>query len=305
LRSRAQAAARTSLHCSAVSSRLPLYRELTKPGITLFVSCSAATGYAVSAGASFSPLRAFLVWAATMLMSGGAAALNQVIELERDRMMLRTARRPLVSGQVSVHDATLFAWVLTGAGLLLSLTTLPLLTALFLALSHISYVNIYTPLKPRTPLCTLAGAFPGSLPVLAGAAAGAGGLNLAAWLLTGLLFAWQLPHFMAIGWLVREDYGRGGYAMLFLTDPSGRESAAVAVMYAAATGACALLLALAAPAGWLFVTIAALTGVVYSALAGAFFLRRDRTSARRLFFSSLLVLPALLATLVFEVRVLG
>lgn len=297
-------AARTSPLSSAASNRLPLFIELTKPGITLFVACSAAAGYVVTAGAGFSVLHVCIVMLSTALMSGGAAALNQVIEVDRDRLMLRTARRPLVSGKISIAQATWFAWTLSAAGLLLSLATLPLLAPVFLVLSHISYVNIYTPMKLRTPLCTLAGAFPGSLPVLAGAAAG-GPLNLTALVLTGLLFAWQLPHFMAIGWLMREDYGRAGYAMMFLTEASGRDSAIVAVLYAALTGAFALLLTPAGPAGWLFTAIAAAAGLAYLALAVAFLQRRDRTRARRLFSASLIVLPLLLATLVFELRVLG
>ena len=297
-------AASTSLRSFAASDRLPQYRELTKPGITLFVACTAVTGYVVTAGARMSVWHALLVLLTTVLMSGGAAALNHVAEVDRDRKMLRTQRRPLVAGQITPQEATVFAWILTGAGLLLSLATLPLLTAVFLALSHISYVNIYTPLKLRSPLCTLAGAFPGSLPVLAGAAAGADGITVAALLLTGVLFAWQMPHFMAIGWLAREDYGRAGYSMLFLTEATGRQSGAVAVMYAAAMGASALVLGLATHS-WLFTTIAAVSGVAFTALAYAFLQRRDRTRARRLFFGSLLVLPVLLATLVLQLLVLA
>ena len=302
--SRARAAAQTSLPSCVASSRFAQYRELTKPGITLFVACSAVTGYVVSASTTASVLHACLVLLTTMLMSGGAAALNHVAEVERDRLMLRTARRPLVAGHIAVSEATAFAWILSGAGLLLALATLPLATSLFLALSHISYVNIYTPLKLRSPLCTLAGALPGSLPVLAGAAAAPEGINLAALLLTALLFAWQMPHFMAIGWLAREDYGRAGYAMLFLTEPSGRQSAGVALMYAALTAVSALLLVGAADTSWLFAAVAATGGVAYTAAAFNFMRQRNRSRARKLFFGSLLVLPLMLATLVFELLVL-
>ncbi|HEY0303530.1 MAG TPA: heme o synthase [Longimicrobiales bacterium] len=304
MRSRAPAAARVSPHSYAVSKRIPFFVELTKPGISLFVAMSAATGYVVSAQDSATWAVALLVMVCTALMSGGAAALNQVIEAGRDRNMRRTAQRPVAAGLVSARAAELFAWSLTGVGLLLALTLLPPLASVFLVLCHISYVNMYTPLKLRTSLCTLVGGFPGSLPVLAGAAASVHGITLPAILLTGVLFAWQMPHFMAIGWLAREDYARVNYVMLFLTEPTGWQSAAVAVMYAAVMGGCAVLLAVALSTSALFFTLALLTSAVFTGLSLAFLRHRERTQARRLFFSSLLILPVLLTTLVVELLVL-
>ncbi|HEX6064072.1 MAG TPA: heme o synthase [Longimicrobiales bacterium] len=289
---------------SYAASRGALYLELTKPGISLFVALSAVTGYVVAAGAGAQWLPAGLVLICTMLMSGGAAALNHVVEADRDRSMRRTANRPVAARHIEAHEASFFAWTLTICGLALALATLPPMVATFLVLSHISYVNIYTPLKTRTPLCTLAGALPGSLPVLAGAAGAADGVTLAAVLLTALLFTWQMPHFMAIGWLARDDYARARYAMLFLTEPSGGQSAAVAVQYAAAMGGCAVLLAVATSATWLFTMVALATGAALTWLAIAFRRDRARETARRLFFASLLVLPALLVTLMLEVLVL-
>jgi heme o synthase len=304
LRSRAQAAARTSPLSSDASKRISLYLELTKPGISLFVAMSAVAGYVVTAGAELSWLRAMLVVAATMLMSAGAAAQNQIVEAERDRSMRRTASRPMPARLIESHDASAFAWTLTLTGFTLALATLPLLAAVFLSLCHISYVNWYTPLKARTPLCTLVGALPGALPVLAGAAASVHGIGLPALLLTGLLFTWQLPHFMAIGWLAREDYARGNFAMLFLSEPSGRQSAVVALLYALAMGCCAALLALALSTSVMFVAIALGSSAAYTALAAAFLRERSRTHARRLFFSSIIILPLLLITLSYELIVL-
>jgi heme o synthase len=298
-------AAKTSLLSYAVSKRAPLYLELTKPGISVFVALSAVTGYVVAAGAGARWLPAGLVLVCTMLMSGGAGALNHVVEAKRDRSMRRTANRPVAAGYIDAQEATFFAWMLTICGLALALMTLPPMVATLLVLSHISYVNIYTPLKTRTPLCTLAGALPGSLPVLAGAAGAADGVSLAAVLLTALLFTWQMPHFMAIGWLARDDYARAKYAMLFLTEPSGGQSAAVAVQYAAAMGGCAVLLAVATSTTWLFMFVALATSALLTGLAIVFQRDRARESARRLFFASLLVLPVLLATLMLEVLVLG
>ena len=304
LHSRVQAGQRTSSRWYAASSRLALYLELTKPGISVFVALSAAAGYVVAASAGTTWLGAALVMMCTALMSGGAAALNQVVEADRDRAMLRTRERPVASGLIEVERATAFAWSLALTGLIVALITLPPLTALFLALCHVSYVNIYTPLKLRTPLCTLVGALPGSLPVLAGAAASGTGIEMPALLLTGVLFTWQLPHFMAIGWLAREDYARGNYSMLFLTDGSGRESAQVAVLYAVVMMGCALLLAYALSTSALFYGVVIVSGSVFTGLAGQFLRARGRTEARKLFFSSLLVLPVMLVTLVIELLAL-
>ena len=249
-------------------------------------------------------LRALLVVASTMLMSAGAAAQNQIIEAPRDRNMRRTATRPIAAGLIEPGDASAFAWTLSLTGLTLALATLPFTAAVFLVLCHISYVHWYTPLKVRTSLCTLVGALPGALPVLAGAAASSSGIDLAALLLTALLFTWQLPHFMAIGWLAREDYARGNFAMLFLSEPSGRQSAIVAFMYALAMGFSALLLAFALSTSVIFVTIAIGCSATYATLAAAFLRERSRTHARRLFFSSIVVLPLLLISLSYELIVL-
>lgn len=301
MRSRAPAAARIWLHSYAVSRRIGQYSELTKPGISLFVALSAATGYVVAAQANATWTVALLVIACTALMSAGAAGLNQVIEAEHDRNMRRTARRPVAAGSIDALAAKVFAWSLTGCGLLVALTLLPPLTSVFLVLSHITYVNVYTPLKSRTPLCTLVGGFPGSLPVLAGAVASGSGITLPGLLLTGLLFTWQMPHFMAIGWLSREDYARVNDSMLFLTEPTGATSAAVAVMYAAAMGGCGMLLSWAMSATAFFAVTAAICAITYTVLAAQFRRERSRIRAHNLFLSSLLILPLMLLALVMEV----
>jgi protoheme IX farnesyltransferase len=298
-------AARVSPLWSVACKRIALYTELTKPGISVFVALSAAAGYVLSSAGQPTWPVVMLVMLCTMLMSGGAATQNQVVESKRDRTMRRTASRPVAAGMIAAVDARWFGWTLTLGGLILALATLPPLAAGFLVLCHVSYVNIYTPMKLRTPLCTLAGAFPGALPVLAGAAAGANGIDLSALLLTGLLFTWQLPHFMAIGWLAREDYARAQYSMLFLIERTGRQSAIVAVLYAVAMGGCTLLLAVAAATSVAFTIIALAGSAAYIALAAAFLQERTRVRALRLFFSSIVVLPVLLIALVVELVMPG
>jgi heme o synthase len=285
------------------ASTASAYFELTKPGITFFIGITAAAGY-ITAGSGLGRL-SLLAWTivATMLMSAGAAALNHVAERNHDALMKRTARRPIPAGLVGARGARVFGWSLSISGLATSLFFLPALTSVFLVLCHVSYVWAYTPLKRRTPLCTLTGAIPGALPVLAGWAATGQPIGVAALALTGVLFMWQIPHFLAIGWLAREDYRSAGCPMLGVVDASGRSSARVAFVYAIAMLVSAGLVGVASDAGTLYMAAALMTGAVYIGFAWSFVRRLDRLPARRLFFSSLVVLPVLLTALVADLLI--
>jgi heme o synthase len=274
------------------------YHELTKPGITLFVGLTALAGYFLSAGSAWNFATAALVMLATMLMSSGAAALNQVAERSSDAMMRRTAIRPLPAGLVSPASASAFGWALTAVGSVVSLATLPFWSFVFLAACHVAYVHIYTPLKKKTVLCTLVGAIPGALPVLAGSAAVGIIPNSAALALTGVLFMWQIPHFFAIGWLVRQDYARAGFRMLPVVDSDGSATARASVLYAIAMHGLAIIVTreLASPA--FVMAVVHTIGTWYALVAVRFWLRRDSARARALFFSSLVVLPVVLIALV-------
>lgn len=279
------------------------YLELTKPGITLFIGVTAGAGFVTAVGGWGMPGRLVLTLVATMLMSAGAATLNQVAEVGWDARMRRTSSRPLPSGVVSRRAGTLFGWGLSLCGLVVALAFLPAAAAVFLVLCHISYVLVYTPLKRRTPLCTLAGAIPGALPVLAGWTATGRPIDVAAIALTGVLFMWQIPHFLAIGWMAREDYRSAGCPMLSVVDGSGRASARVSVVYAAAMVICSAVLAIAAGLGLVYLAVALVTGATYVAFAGQFVRSPELRPARRLFFTSLLVLPLQLAGLVTDLVV--
>lgn len=280
------------------------YLELTKPGITLFIGVTAAAGFVTALGHWGMPLRFTALLAATMLMSAGAATLNQVAERNWDALMRRTASRPLPAGIVSVRGARAFGWLLSGSGCALSLL-LPPATTLFLVLCHVSYVYAYTPLKRQTPLCTLMGAVPGALPVLAGWTATGEALSVAALALTGVLFMWQIPHFLAIGWMARDDYRGAGCPMLGVIEASGRASARVSLVYAAAMLVCAAIVGITSQAGALYMAVSLVTGGAYVVFAWQFVQRRERIPARRLFFSSLLVLPLLLSALMADLVLLG
>jgi heme o synthase len=281
------------------------YLELTKPGITVFIGITAGAGFVTAAGGIGTPLLLAATLVATMLMSAGAAALNHVYEAPYDSLMARTARRPVPAGLITRGAARAFGWALSAGGLLLALALLPWPAAAFLVACHVSYVFVYTPLKRRTPLCTLTGAIPGALPVLAGWAATGEAISVAAVALTGVLFMWQIPHFLAIGWMAREDYATAGCPMLAVVESTGRSTARVSVIYAAAMLVCAVVVGTTTGAGTLYMATALLTGIAYVHFAWRFLQHSDRIPARRLFFSSLLVLPLLLGALILDVGFLG
>ncbi|MEX1183243.1 MAG: heme o synthase [Gemmatimonadota bacterium] len=279
------------------------FLQLTKPGITVFIGFTAAAGFVTALGGWGMPRQLGLMLAATMLMSGGAATLNHVAERNSDALMRRTAARPLPGRVISEARARAFGWALAATGLTTSIVFLPWATSLFLVLCHLSYVNAYTPLKRHTPLCTLAGAIPGALPVLAGWTATGQAITPAALGLTGVLFMWQIPHFLALGWMARDDYRSAGCPMLSVVDRTGRSSARVSLVYAVAMLACAAVVGLATTAGVLYMSVVVLTGMTYVVFAWRFVQERAYAPARRLFFSSLFVLPVLLSALIVDLVV--
>lgn len=287
----------TAVATRSVSDVVRGFYELTKPGITLFVGTTAAAGYVITARGEAQALTLLLVVLATMMMSAGAATLNQVAERDRDARMARTVRRPIPAGLIPARTAAMYGWLLTLAAVLLSTTTLPPLVLVFLVICHISYVFWYTPLKTRTLHCTIVGAIPGSLPVLAGSAAAGGLPNEAALALTALLFTWQIPHFLAIGWMMREDYARAGFVMLPVVDESGVRTARISVLYAIATMGCAVLVMRAADAGTVALSVVHTAAMLYMFSTLPFLRTPGKAQARRLFFASLIVLPVMMTAI--------
>jgi protoheme IX farnesyltransferase len=200
------------------------YWTLTKPEINFLIGLATAAAFVVGNG---EPLARF-PWVllvhtllGTVLVASGAGTLNQVIERKFDAQMRRTSRRPIAAGRIEPIHALVFGMLLSLVGCTyLALAVRPA-ASLLAVLTLVCYLFLYTPLKRRTPMCTLVGAFPGAMPVLIGYVAAAGKLNSPAWLFCAILFLWQFPHFMAIAWMYREDYARAGYAVL----PKGREKA--------------------------------------------------------------------------------
>jgi len=283
----------------SAGSRAADFAELAKPRITSLVLVTAAVGFAVGGQGSIDWLAFFVFMAGTAFLCGGASTLNQYLERDADALMERTRRRPIPGGRIRPEEALVFGLALSAAGLAVLAFVNPLTLALGAA-SLVSYVLAYTPLKRVTSLCTVVGAVPGALPPLMGWAASRGSLGAAGWGLFAILFLWQLPHFLAIGWLYRDDYARGGFPMLAVTDRDGASTGRQAVLYATALLPVTLAAGLLASAGAGYLWGGLVLGLGFLACAAAFAWKRTVGSARRLFLASVLYLPLLLGLMVFD-----
>lgn len=234
------------------------------------------------------------------LVAAGTNAFNQVRERDVDARMHRTAGRPLPSGRLSLRAAAVFAAVISVTGIAYLALAVNLLTAGLAALTLASYVLLYTPLKRRTTLNTLIGAVPGALPIVGGWTAAGGTIGPAVAALFWILFLWQLPHFLALAWIYREDYRRGGLAMLSVSDPDGYHTGRMILLYAVALLPVSLLPTLLGVTGSLYFYGALLLGLAYAGVSIA--MTRATTTARawRVFLVSIVYLPALLTLMVVD-----
>lgn len=238
----------------------------------------------------------------TALCAGGAAALNQWWERDLDARMKRTRDRPLPTGRIQPVDALLFGLFVcvTGIAILGLFTNI---RAAFLAFATIAiYILVYTPMKRWSSLNTLVGAVPGALPPLIGWVAARGHYDLEGCLLFAVLWFWQMPHFLAIAWMYREDYEQAGYVMITSNDPVGGATSRQALLYAFCLLMVTLLPAIIGFNSPLAFFVALALGTAFCGFAMNFFVRRDRGSARSLFFSSILYLPLLLGVLLATAR---
>ncbi len=198
------------------------YITLTKPEVNFLVVVSTLAGFYLGSRGPLDWKLLLPTLLGTLLVASGTGSLNQVIEREVDAQMRRTADRPVPAGRLSPAEAFCFGVFLAGAGGLYLWRAVNPLASLLALLTLVSYLLFYTPLKKKTPLCTLVGAFPGAMPPLIGWAAARGSLTLEAWVLYAILFLWQFPHFLAIAWMYREDYARAGLQALPRGDHEGR-----------------------------------------------------------------------------------
>ena len=269
------------------------YIALTKPRLNVLVVATSAAGYYLGASSTAAlnvPVMAAAV-AGTALVAGGAAALNQVYERDTDALMRRTRTRPLPDGRLTAADARVFGLVLSATGLtLLGALTNLLATALALA-TLLVYLTVYTPMKRRSPMATLVGAVPGALPPLIGWVASHGQLSVTGGALFLIVFLWQIPHFMAIAWLYRDDYGKAGFPMLPVIEPDGRRTGRQAVAYAVALVPASLIPTFAGLSGFAYAGVALVLGAALLWLAIRFSATRSERSARSLFLGSIAYLP--------------
>jgi len=269
------------------------YLALTKPRLNGLVVASSAAGYYLGGAASPDFVAMTQAVVGTALVAGGAAALNQVAERDTDALMRRTRMRPLPDGRVTPAEARLFGVGLAAAGLLLlAWRTNWLAAALALATLAI-YLVIYTPMKRRSSLATFVGAVPGALPPLIGWTAAHGSVASGGISLFAIVLLWQIPHFMAIAWLYRDDYRLAGFPMLPVVDPQGGRAARQALWYAAMLLPASALPAMVGIAGWTYLWVAIGLGAGFVWLANRFALARTDASARALFYGSITYLPLL------------
>jgi protoheme IX farnesyltransferase len=267
------------------------YVALTKPRLNLLVVATSAAGYYLGSPASPAPWSMAEAVCGTALVAAGSAVLNQVYERDTDALMRRTRLRPLPDGRVSADEASIFGIGVAALGILLLLVKTNGLAALLALATLVLYVVIYTPLKQRSEIATLVGAIPGALPPLIGWAAGHGSLSVGGWVLFALVFLWQIPHFMAISWLYREDYGKAGFPMLSVIDPEGRSAGRQALLYACALLPVSLLPSLVGVSGRAYFWMALVLGSAMVWLSWRFALTRSEPVARALFFGSIIYLP--------------
>jgi heme o synthase len=273
------------------------YLELTKPRITLMVVLTAMVGFVMgsSGPVSIPALSAALL--GTGLVAAGASALNMLMERQTDALMMRTRDRPIPSGRLRPVDALVFGMSVTSVGLLELLWLSGRVAAVVAFVTWASYLFAYTPLKTRSSFSTIVGAFPGALPPVIGWAAARGSLDQRAFLLFAILFLWQIPHFLAIAWIFREDYARGGLPMLPVLDPDGRITARQALANSIALLVVSLAPAAAGMAGRAYLVGSLALGLMFVAAAWRTTVLRSIPAARVLFLSSLVYLPALSALL--------
>jgi protoheme IX farnesyltransferase len=283
-----------------VPARIADYAALAKPRLNVLVVATSAVGYYLGVPGRLDAWHMGQAVAGTALVAAGAAALNQVYERDTDAMMRRTRMRPLPDGRVTPAEGRVFGLALSLAGLALLLTYANVLAAALATATLVIYLIVYTPLKRRSPIATLVGAVPGALPPLIGWTASHQTLSIGGLALFAIVFLWQIPHFMAIAWMYRDDYGKAGFPMLAVIDPDGRRAGLQATAYAAALVPASLVPSLVGLSGSLYFAAALVLSVGLLGLAWRFGRTRTDASARALFFGSIAYLPLIWIAMVYN-----
>ncbi len=278
-----------------VTSLVRDYLELSKARIVFMILITTGAGYLLAG--SFSWISFLNTLIGTALVAGGTNALNQYWERDLDALMARTRKRPLPAGRMGTRAALVYSLGISVIGIAyLALLVSPLASLLALS-TLLLYIFVYTPMKTRSTWCTLIGAVPGAVPPLIGWAGATGTLSVSAWLMFGLMFMWQMPHFLAIAWIYRDDYTRAGFEMVSVGDDEGVRTSRQAVIYSVALLAVSLAPWFLGLANLAYFAGALLSGVALLWLAGVFAATRTMGAAKKLFMASniyLLVIMTLL-----------
>ncbi len=282
--------------------------ELMKPELTGLSVLTALCGYYLGTTGGIDLLGFVWTGLGTILVGGGAGALNQYLEVEYDSLMKRTERRPLPAKRLEPSTVLIFGTTISVLGILLLTMAVNLLTGLLATLTVTSYLFIYTPLKRMTPHATLIGGIPGALPPLMGWTAASGQVGIGGLVLFAILFFWQMPHFLSLAWMYKKDYARAGYRVLSVLDAEGKKTASYCLIHTIALLPASLALVLVGVSGLFYMASALVLGTLLL-LYGFLFLRiaykqegmvRLNNMSRRLFFASLVYLPLLMIGMVID-----
>lgn len=273
------------------------YLQLTKPRITTLVVATTMIGFCLASKSPIAFVQLFHTLLGTALAASGASALNMVLEWDADARMRRTERRPIPSGRLTVPQALAFGGGISTFGIVYLWFLVNPLTSLLAMITVGLYLFAYTPLKKRTWLCTAVGAVPGAIPPMMGWTGATNSLQLQAWWLFAILFFWQLPHFLAIAWLYREDYAQGGFAVLPVIDREGSRTSRQIILHTAALLLVTLLPAILGHYSRIYLLAAFLLGSFFLWMGMRLANTKSRTSARQLLLASVIYLPLLLSFL--------
>jgi protoheme IX farnesyltransferase len=278
---------------AATPSRGADFLSLTKPRLNSLVLVTTAAAYYLGGGDRLPWWHLANTIAGTALVAGGASALNQYLERATDRLMRRTEMRPLPDARLHPQDALWFGVLLTAVGIAQLSLFVNQLTAFVALLTMVSYVLVYTPLKTRTSLSTIVGAVPGALPAVIGWTAATNTVSIEGWVLFAIVFMWQMPHFLAIAWMCRDDYARAGMPLLPVIQPDGRTTGYQSVLYTAGLIPVSLLPTAVGLSSAYYALGAITLAAVLMVLSLEFANTRSLPAARRLFFGTILYLPLL------------
>jgi heme o synthase len=280
-------------HFQFVCAKAGDFFELTKPKLTTLVLFATFVGFCIGSRGSIRIGLLLNTLVGTASIAGGAAAFNMYAERSADIMMKRTAIRPLAAGRLAPKSALIFAMGISVTGFVYLHLFVNHPTSLLSIVIFAGYLFLYTPLKAKTWLCTIAGAVPGALPIVMGWAGANGTLSPRVWILFSIVFLWQIPHFHSISWMHREDYIKAGFPVLSAIDASGRRTGRQVVLFIAILILCTLSLAHTEILGPAYPAGAIVLGSIFLFYGINFAKQRDRRSAHRLFVVSALYLPAL------------